>query len=70
MCTDRNNTNSNKTEEEAKIFNIMRGSYQNEIDKDEKARDWLHPAELVRIIETPEEEEIQYTQMEVKTKMV
>ena len=37
----------------------MRGSNQNEIDKDKKARDWLHPAELVRIIETPEEEEIQ-----------
>ena len=37
----------------------MRGSNQNEIDKDKKARDWLHPAEFVRIIETPEEEEIQ-----------
>ena len=46
-----------KAEGEAKMFNIMRGSNQNEIDKDEKARDWLHPAELVRIIETPEEEE-------------
>ena len=45
-----------KAEEEAKIFNIMRGSNQNEIDKDENARDWLHPEELVRIIETQEEE--------------
>ena len=48
-----------KAEEEAKIFNIMRGSIQNEIDKDEKPKDWIHPAEFVRIIETPEDEEIQ-----------
>ena len=49
----------------------MRRSNQNEIDKDEKARDWLHPAELVRIIENPEEEEIQiYTDGSKKTKMV
>ena len=27
--------------------------------KDEKPKDWLHPAEFVRIIETPEDEEIQ-----------
>ena len=59
-----------KAEEEAKIFNIMRGSNQNETDKDEKARDWLHPAELVRIIETPKKKKYKYTQMEVKTKMV
>ena len=39
-----------KAEEEAKIFNIMKGSIQNEIDKDEKPKDWLHPAEFVRII--------------------
>ena len=47
-----------KAEEKAKIYNIMRGrgSTQNEIDKDEKPKDWLHPAEKVRIIETPEEE--------------
>ena len=57
-----------KAEEEGKIF-IMRGSNQNEIDKDEKARDWLRPAELVRIIETPEEEEIQiYTDGSKKRK--
>jgi hypothetical protein len=48
-----------KAEEEAKIFNIMRGSIQNETDKDEKPKDWLHTAEFVRIIETPEDEEIQ-----------
>jgi len=48
-----------KAEEEEKIFNIMRGSIQNEIDKDEKSKDWLHPAEFIRIIETPEDEGIQ-----------
>ena len=48
-----------KAEEEAKICNIMKGGIQNEIDKDEKPKDCLHPAEFVRIIETPEDEEIQ-----------
>jgi hypothetical protein len=32
-------------------------SSQNEIDKDKKSKDWLHPAEYVRIIETREEKE-------------
>jgi hypothetical protein len=46
-------------EEEAKIYNVMRGrgSTQNEIDKDDKPKEWLHPTEIVRIIENPEEEE-------------
>jgi hypothetical protein len=57
-----------KAEEEAKIFNIMRGSNQNEIDKDEKASDWLHPSELVRIIETTEEELQIYTDGSKKRK--
>ena len=69
MCTKGITPIVLKAEEEAKIFNIMRGSNQNENDKDEKARDWLHPAELVRIIETPEEEEIQiYTDGSKKRK--
>jgi ribonuclease HI len=46
-----------KAEEEAKIYSIMKDSHQNEIDTDEKTNHWLHPAEHVRIIETPEEEE-------------
>jgi hypothetical protein len=50
-----------KAEEEAQTYNIMRGrgSTQNEIDKDEKPKEWLHPAESVRIIEKTEEEKIQ-----------
>jgi hypothetical protein len=46
-----------KAEEDAKIYNFMKDSSQNEIDKDEKPKDLLHPAEYVRIIETAEEEE-------------
>jgi ribonuclease HI len=45
-----------KAEEDAKIY-IMKDRSQNEIDKDEKPKDWLHPAEYVRIIETSEEKE-------------
>jgi ribonuclease HI len=45
-----------KAEEAARIYNIMRDSYQNEIDTDEKINLWLHPAEYVRTIETPENE--------------
>jgi hypothetical protein len=41
-----------KVEEEVRIFNLMRGSSQKEIDKDKKPKDWLHPTEYVRIIET------------------
>jgi hypothetical protein len=46
-----------KAEEGAKIFTRMMGSSQNEIDKYEKPKDWLHPAEYVRITEAPEEED-------------
>jgi len=46
----------------------MRGSNQNEIYKDKKARDWLHPAELVGIIETTEEEIQIYTEGSKKRK--
>jgi len=48
-----------QTEEEAKIFNIMRESSKNEIDKDVLVKDWIHPAHMVRITEFPEDEEIQ-----------
>jgi hypothetical protein len=48
-----------QAEEEAKIFNIMRESSKNEIDKDVKVKVWIHPADTVRIIEHPEDEEIQ-----------
>ena len=39
-----------KAEEETQIFNTMRGNTQNEIDTDEAPKEWLHPAEFVRII--------------------
>ena len=52
-----------QAEEEAKIFNIMRESSKHEIDKDVQAKDWIHPADTVRITEHPEDEEIQiYTE--------
>jgi len=48
-----------QAEEEARIFNIMRENSQTEIDKDVQLKDWLHPADLVRITELPQDEEIQ-----------
>jgi hypothetical protein len=48
-----------KAEEEAKIFNTTRRSIHNGIDKDKKPKLWLRPAEAVKIIETPEDEDIQ-----------
>jgi len=48
-----------QAEEEARIFSIMRENLQTEIDKDVQLKDWLHPADLVRITELPEDEEIQ-----------
>ena len=48
-----------KAEEETQKFNTMRGNIQNEIDTDETPKNWLHPAEFVRIIENPYDEEIQ-----------
>jgi len=47
-----------EAEEEARIFNIMRENSQTEIDKDVQLKDWLHPADMVRITELPEDEEI------------
>ena len=37
----------------------MRESSENEIDKDVQVKDWIHPADTVRISEFPEDEEIQ-----------
>jgi hypothetical protein len=44
---DRTKTNSNKAEEAAKKFNIMRENLDNEIDEDVQPKDWLHPADTV-----------------------
>jgi len=43
-----------QAEEEAKIFNIIRESSKNEIDKDVQVKDWILPADTVRITEYPE----------------
>jgi hypothetical protein len=45
-----------KAEEEAKIFNFMRGNYQNEIDKDEKPKT-VYILQNSQNNRTPEEEE-------------
>jgi len=37
----------------------MRESSKNELDKDVQVKDWIHPADTVRITEHPEDEEIQ-----------
>jgi hypothetical protein len=47
-----------QAEEAAKIFNIMRENLD-EIDKNMQPKDWLHPADTVRITELPEDDEIQ-----------
>ena len=47
-----------QAEEEANIFNIMRESSKNEIDKDVQVKYRIHPADTVRITEFPEDEEI------------
>jgi hypothetical protein len=44
--------------EAAKIFNIMKENIDNEVDKDVQPKDWLHPADAVRITEIPEDDEI------------
>jgi len=44
-----------QAEEETKIFNIKRESSKNEIDKDVQVKDWINPADTVRITEHPED---------------
>ena len=49
----------------------MRENPQTEIDKDVQLKDWLHPGDLVKITELPEDEEIQiYTNGSKKVKGV
>ena len=48
-----------QAEEWAKIFNIMRESSKNEIDKDVQVKYWINPANTVRITEYPKDEGIQ-----------
>ena len=43
-----------KAEEAAKWYNIMRNSQNHEIDHEVQPKDWLHPADSVRITEQDE----------------
>jgi hypothetical protein len=43
-----------KAEEAVKIYNIMRKSHAHEIDHEVQPKDWLHPADSVRITEQEE----------------
>jgi hypothetical protein len=40
-----------KAEEAAKLYNIMRKSQAHDIDHEVQPKDWLHPADSVRITE-------------------
>jgi hypothetical protein len=48
-----------KAEETAKLYNIMRKSQAHEIDYDVQPKDWLHPADSVRITEQQDEHAMQ-----------
>jgi hypothetical protein len=44
-----------KAEEAAKLYNTMRNSHAHEIDHEVQLKDWLHPADSVRITEQNDE---------------
>jgi ribonuclease HI len=48
-----------KAEEAVKLYNIMRKSQVHEIDREVQPKDWLHPADSVRITEQEDEHAIQ-----------
>ena len=48
-----------KTEEAAKLYNTMRNSHAHEIDHEVQPKDWLHPADSVRVTEQIDEHAIQ-----------
>jgi hypothetical protein len=48
-----------KVEEAAKLYNIMRKSQAHEFDHEVQPKDWLHPADSVRITEEQDEHAIQ-----------
>jgi hypothetical protein len=45
-----------KAEDAATLYNIMRGSQAHEIDYEVQPKDWLHPADSVKITGKKEEE--------------
>ena len=47
-----------KAEEAAKLYNIMRNKQAHDIDHEVQPKDWLHPADSVRVTE-PEEHDLQ-----------
>jgi hypothetical protein len=48
-----------KEEEAAKLYNIMRKSQVHETDYEVQPKDWLHPADSVRITEQQDEHAVQ-----------
>jgi len=48
-----------KAEEAAKLYSVMRNRHAHEINHEVQPKDWLHPADLVRVTEQQEEHEIQ-----------
>ena len=48
-----------KAEEAAKLYNFMRNMQAHEIDHEVQLKDWLHPADSVRVTEQQEEHNIQ-----------
>jgi len=48
-----------KVEEAAKLYNITRNRQTYEIDHKAQPKDWLQPADTVKVTEQPEEQDIQ-----------
>jgi hypothetical protein len=48
-----------KAEEAAKLYNILRNGRAQEMDHEVQPKDWLHPADSVRITEQQDEQDIQ-----------
>jgi len=48
-----------KAEEAATLYNLIRKSQVHNFDHEIQAKDWLHPADSVRITEQKDEHEIQ-----------
>ena len=55
-----------RAEEAAKLYNIMRKSQTHAIDHEVQPKDWLHPADSVRITEKHNEQAFKYSLTAVK----
>jgi len=49
-----------KAEEAAKLYVIMRNSQDHEIDHEVQPKDWLHPADSIRLTEQQDEHAMQF----------